>query len=865
MATGDSRLSNTARLLAAQEINRRALQKKANEKLAKIEAERQKDAEKRFNRQRELLAKRTADNKFSANIAKFQRDRLEADITKQKATDKEKGRVAEINRKAIEDKKRALVKVISGTGTDIGLLSGRVTVKDDSGRIVGLSNVEHKSAVRAKTLIVKEIERREVERTKVSDLERFLSNEKRLAEGKISTKELRQQIAARKARGLSKTPQQKRLLQMRSDDELDRALKKRGGTVSSFAQLNKEGERSRAKSQKNFGNTQNRKFISVRGAGASFQARAKDSSIGQINSQLAFLQKRRTTKSAGSKHNEQVALQIASGNFFTNLSDFDLGNIISGGQGKNVKKARSAKESVGAQARSKSKLNTGGSAGAEVGGFQKFSPFAIIAQQDIPDPVTGVTDREVQLFREKIISENRGKPLDEQERVPDTSEFFPTGRAPRADDPFNSFTFGNFGGTDTTKLDSEGGNIANPFAVDKSLLTGGGKDARGGFESSIFSDTQTEADKAGARKFANRNKLVQRQTDLGALSKSLLRKNTARGQEIEAQNALAPPRFSSRSTFSVQAQQAQAPTQLSLREQRIPIGTSGVTKQDGKFFSASGKQLKGRALVIAKQQDTSQSFGQSSTQTGQPAFAFGQQQSKADKKLAEARFNTAQNKKAREQGGIVSPSGDFSIFSLGGQDQFQQGRSTKGLVKAGGSFNRTQTFGGQGVDRFQQPRNLSVNLFESIQVSDSAKPKTVQPVRQAPPSVFQPIQQTQKLPTPTPPRQSTPSTPSQQNFGNIFDVTGISQGIRSGVQGVGKAVSGVASGIQGIIDSPFGDFASSEIKGALADPKGVVEKGVSAGQFFFGIASGNDPFKVSGKTQPLLNFKDSLAFSGLQR
>ncbi len=56
MATGDSQLSNSARVLAAQEINRRALEKKAQEKLAKIEAERQKDAEKRFNRQRQLQA-----------------------------------------------------------------------------------------------------------------------------------------------------------------------------------------------------------------------------------------------------------------------------------------------------------------------------------------------------------------------------------------------------------------------------------------------------------------------------------------------------------------------------------------------------------------------------------------------------------------------------------------------------------------------------------------------------------------------------------------------------------------------------------------------------------------------------------------
>jgi hypothetical protein len=164
-----------------------------------------------------------------------------------------------------------------------------------------------------------------------------------------------------------------------------------------------------------------------------------------------------------------VALQIASGNFFSNLSTNELLTITSG------QSDPSKRRKAGSKRQSNQVL------GQEAIALNRASPFAIVAQQDIPDPITGITDREVQLFREDIIKRNKGKPKDKQERVPDTGEFFSTGRAPRADDPFNTFAFGNFGGEDTTK-------IKERRQVD--------------LGSSIFSDTQTQADIESSRREA---------------------------------------------------------------------------------------------------------------------------------------------------------------------------------------------------------------------------------------------------------------------------------------------------------------------------------------------------------------------------
>lgn len=833
MATGDSRLSNTARLLAAQEFNRRQVSKEAAERLAKVEADRQKELNRRFDRQREALAKQTAGQ--SAQVAAFQKKRLEDDIKKQQNTAKEQARVKEINQVAEFKAKKAVRRSLPITWNS-EVTVGRLAVRDNKGAIVGFSDQEDASAKKAKRQIVQEIQRREVERTKVTDLERFLQNEQRLARGDISTGELRKQIADRKKRGLSKTPQQKRLLQQRSDEDLDKALRKRGGTVNSIAQLKAEGERSRAKKKENFGVIQNKNFISA--GGSSFQARARDSSAAQINSQLALLQRKRTTKSSSASHNERVALQIASGNFFKNLSDTQLGDIFSGGQGLNAPKAQSAAEQKRGGARSifgsnkgigniRDTLNRGVRDEAIAGDRKRgqlaqnlntFSPFAIRAQQDIPDPVTGVTDRDVQLFRRQLIEDNKDRPIDKQERVPDTSEFFTGGRAPRADDPFNDFVFGSFGGVDTTKLDVEGGDIANPNAVDESLLFGG-KDARGGFASSIFSDTQTKADIAGARKEANKNKLVQRQTDLGAISRSLLAKNTARGKAIEQQNREAPPRFSLNLGVTVQANKAQAPTQLSLIPQRIKIGATGVTKdsETGKFFSASGKELKGRALVIAKQQDTSQSFGLSSSQTGQPLSALQVQQSKADRKREEALFNTTQNQQAREQGGFSIPSADFSSLSLGNLDPFQQGRSTSGLVKAGGSANKTQTFGGEPIARFQEPRNLSESLSENLFFDDQfntgqkTKAKTGTTQTKKPTTTTKNGLTIKQVQGGTIVTSNTPSKPRKfavNQQGGIpkppatpFGVSGEAQQIDFGFGGVGEALGQVSEGAKSTVKS----------------------------------------------------------------
>jgi hypothetical protein len=480
MATGDSQLSNAARLLAAQEFNRRQLEAEARERAAKVEAERQ-----------EALAKLTRQKQEQIDNARniVERQRAEEALREQLAQKSTQDRIALINARAQLETQKALQRTLSTSSGRLELLSGREAVRDTKGRVTGLSARESASSRKAKTRIVREVKRREEERKKVTDLERFLRNERALASGQISRKELDRQIAERKKRGLSKTPQQKALDKRLREQELSGILAKRAeGKKGRFSKARRETEgfsatpesvqAERAKALSRTPDVTNPNFISVRGAGASFQARAKDSSLGQIESQLQLLEQRRTGKSPAQLQNERVALQIASGDFFSGLTTNQLLTITSGqADPSKRRKAQSAKSQ-----RSQGVIRqTNRTLGDEAKALNQASPFAIVAQQDIPDPVTGITDREVQLFREDIIRRNKGKPKDKQERVPDTGEFFSSGRAPRADDPFNSFVFGNFGGEDTTK-------IKERRQVD--------------LGSSVFSDTQTRADIESSRREA---------------------------------------------------------------------------------------------------------------------------------------------------------------------------------------------------------------------------------------------------------------------------------------------------------------------------------------------------------------------------
>lgn len=531
MATGDSQLSNAARLLAAQEFNRRQKEAEAKERLAEVERERQ-----------EELSRITRQKQAQIDSARntVERKRAEEALREQLAQKRTQTRIAKIEAEADKKRKQAITRTIR-TGGDIEVLTGRVAQRDTKGKIIGLTRAESKVASQAKKRIVREIQRREVERTKVTDLERFLENERALASGNINRAELNRQIAERKKRGLSKTPQQKALDKRLREQELAGKLSARAerkkGRFSKSA-LETEGfsatvgsvQAERAKALGRTPDFTNPKFISARGAGASFQARARDSSLGQIESQLQLLQQRRTGKSSSQRQNEQVALQIASGNFFSNLSTNELLTITSG------QSDPSKRRKAGSERQSNQVL------GQEAIALNRASPFAIVAQQDIPDPITGITDREVQLFREDIIKRNKGKPKDKQERVPDTGEFFSTGRAPRADDPFNTFAFGNFGGEDTTK-------IKERRQVD--------------LGSSIFSDTQTQADIESSRREARSS--IFDSVLVGSLPKGVTRVDTERRAKRE--KGLRAQGFSldgvSVNQFRVSGDRVVAPTRVS--------------------------------------------------------------------------------------------------------------------------------------------------------------------------------------------------------------------------------------------------------------------------------------------------------------
>jgi hypothetical protein len=195
MATGDSQLSNAARLLAAQEFNRRQKEAEAQERLAEVERERQEELA-RITRQKQAQI----DN--ARNIVERQRaEEALREQLEQKAT---QDRIAKVEAEAELKRRQALARTIQ-TGGDIEVLTGRVAQRDTSGRIIGLTRAESKVATQAKQRIVREIQRRETERKKVTDLERFLQNERALASGQVSRQELNKQIAERKRRGLSKT------------------------------------------------------------------------------------------------------------------------------------------------------------------------------------------------------------------------------------------------------------------------------------------------------------------------------------------------------------------------------------------------------------------------------------------------------------------------------------------------------------------------------------------------------------------------------------------------------------------------------------------------------------------------------------
>ena len=206
-------LSNQARLLAAQAFNKRVLEDKARAERAEIEAERRKDLA-RTTRRLEL-AKASARNVV-------ERQRIQDSINFQLSTKKEKERRARINAQAKRESALAFRKV--SKSANIGVLTGFEARKDSRGRTIGISKRESSTRLRTKSLLREEIARQQKIAREGTDLERFLKNEQAINQGRVSSKELKRQVAQRKARGLSKTPAQKRATQFFADKEFSDAL-----------------------------------------------------------------------------------------------------------------------------------------------------------------------------------------------------------------------------------------------------------------------------------------------------------------------------------------------------------------------------------------------------------------------------------------------------------------------------------------------------------------------------------------------------------------------------------------------------------------------------------------------------------------
>jgi len=210
-------LSNISRLLAAQAFNKKVLEDKARARQAKIEAERREDLAKLTRRKEQQLAQ--ARNQVEAQRI---RDSIAEDLRK-KST---QAKIKLINVEAKRKTSRAFTRVAKGA--KIGVLTGFEARKDSRGRTIGISGKESKTRLRTKQALRDEIARQQKIAREGTALERFLSNEQAINQGRVSRKELNRQIADRKRRGLSKTPAQKRAAQGFRDVEFGRSITARG-------------------------------------------------------------------------------------------------------------------------------------------------------------------------------------------------------------------------------------------------------------------------------------------------------------------------------------------------------------------------------------------------------------------------------------------------------------------------------------------------------------------------------------------------------------------------------------------------------------------------------------------------------------
>jgi len=135
------------------------------------------------------------------------------------------------NRQVIARKLAAGKRVSSSR---FGVLTGRVARTDPrTKRVVGITKTRSATRLTTDRQLRSEIKRQQQVRSRESDLERFLKNERALSTGRLSLSQIKRQIASRKARGLSKTPAQRAALK-RAQGRADttalalRAQRKRG-------------------------------------------------------------------------------------------------------------------------------------------------------------------------------------------------------------------------------------------------------------------------------------------------------------------------------------------------------------------------------------------------------------------------------------------------------------------------------------------------------------------------------------------------------------------------------------------------------------------------------------------------------------
>jgi len=278
-------LGNQARLLAAQAFNKQVIERKARERQAKIESERREDLAKITRRKAEQVAS-------ARNVV--ERQRAQEALNEQLRSKETRDRQAKINAEAKRKSAKAFTRVAKGA--NIGVLTGFEAKKDTRGRTIGISTRQSKTRKRTITLLKTEIARQQKIAREGTDLERFLSNEQAINQGRVSRSQLNKQIADRKRRGLSKTPAQKRASQFFRDQEFSTALDRRsarkgkpkqratfGTAVSERARAQQLGSEPFADPLFSFGGRTRAEQVS---RGGTFGRRAGGESI---SSQLSFI------------------------------------------------------------------------------------------------------------------------------------------------------------------------------------------------------------------------------------------------------------------------------------------------------------------------------------------------------------------------------------------------------------------------------------------------------------------------------------------------------------------------------------------------------------------------------------------------